>query len=62
MAAFGAGTLPVMWSIAFWGNFINVQRQAKNTESISIHDDADGLPADIKRHGFGHSIYKPCGK
>jgi len=24
MAAFGAGTLPVMWSIAFWGNFINV--------------------------------------
>jgi uncharacterized protein len=22
MAAFGAGTLPVMWSIAFWGNFI----------------------------------------
>lgn len=25
MAAFGAGTLPVMWSIAFWGNFINVK-------------------------------------
>lgn len=24
MAAFGAGTLPVMWSIAFWGNFINI--------------------------------------
>ena len=24
MAAFGAGTLPVMWSIAFWGNFIGV--------------------------------------
>lgn len=24
MAVFGAGTLPVMWSIAFWGNFINV--------------------------------------
>lgn len=24
MAAFGAGTLPIMWSIAFWGNFINV--------------------------------------
>jgi uncharacterized protein len=24
MGAFGAGTLPVMWSIAFWGNFINV--------------------------------------
>lgn len=24
MAAFGAGTLPVMWSMAFWGNFINI--------------------------------------
>jgi sulfite exporter TauE/SafE len=24
MAAFGAGTLPVMWTIAFWGNYINV--------------------------------------
>ncbi len=24
MAAFGAGTLPVMWSIAFWGSFISV--------------------------------------
>ncbi len=24
MAAFGAGTLPVMWSIAFWGNFISI--------------------------------------
>lgn len=24
MAAFGAGTLPVMWSIAFWGNFIGI--------------------------------------
>lgn len=24
MAAFGAGTLPAMWSIAFWGNFISI--------------------------------------
>jgi len=24
MAAFGLGTLPVMWSIAFWGNFIGI--------------------------------------
>lgn len=24
MAAFGAGTLPVMWTISFWGNYINV--------------------------------------
>ena len=29
MAAFGAGTLPVMWSIAFWGNFINIQVRQK---------------------------------
>jgi len=29
MAAFGAGTLPVMWSIAFWGNFINVKIRQK---------------------------------
>ncbi|MFT3946357.1 MAG: sulfite exporter TauE/SafE family protein [Agriterribacter sp.] len=24
MVAFSAGTLPVMWTIAFWGNYINV--------------------------------------
>lgn len=24
MACFGMGTLPVMWSIAFWGNFIGI--------------------------------------
>lgn len=24
MAAFGAGTLPIMWTIAFWGNYVNV--------------------------------------
>ncbi len=29
MAAFGLGTLPVMWSIAFWGNFIGVQLRQK---------------------------------
>lgn len=29
MAAFGAGTLPVMWSIAFWGNFIGVRVRQK---------------------------------
>jgi uncharacterized protein len=29
MAAFGLGTLPVMWSIAFWGNFIGVQVRQK---------------------------------
>ncbi len=29
MAAFGAGTLPVMWSIAFWGNFIGISIRQK---------------------------------
>jgi hypothetical protein len=29
MAAFGAGTLPVMWSIAFWGNFISIPIRQK---------------------------------
>lgn len=29
MAAFGAGTLPVMWSIAFWGNFIGIRIRQK---------------------------------
>lgn len=29
MAAFGLGTLPVMWSIAFWGNFIGIQLRQK---------------------------------
>ena len=29
MAAFGAGTLPVMWSIAFWGNFIGISFRQK---------------------------------
>lgn len=29
MAVFGAGTLPVMWGIAFWGNFINLQVRQK---------------------------------
>lgn len=29
MAAFGAGTLPVMWAIAFWGNFIGVSIRQK---------------------------------
>lgn len=29
MAAFGFGTLPVMWSIAFWGNFIGMQLRQK---------------------------------
>lgn len=32
MAAFGAGTLPIMWSIAFWGNFIgiNIRKKIRN--------------------------------
>ena len=25
MAAFGLGTLPLMWSVSFFGSFINVQ-------------------------------------
>ena len=29
MAAFGLGTLPVMWSIAFWGNFIGIRIRQK---------------------------------
>ncbi len=29
MAAFGLGTLPVMWSIAFWGNFIGVKIRSR---------------------------------
>ena len=29
MAAFGLGTLPVMWSIAFWGNFIGINIRQK---------------------------------
>ncbi len=29
MAAFGLGTLPVMWSIAFWGNFIGISIRQK---------------------------------
>ncbi|MEN9571143.1 MAG: hypothetical protein RL172_2374 [Bacteroidota bacterium] len=29
MIAFGMGTLPAMWSIAFWGNFITVQARQK---------------------------------
>ena len=29
MAAFGLGTLPVMWSIAFWGNFIGINVRQK---------------------------------
>lgn len=29
MAAFGAGTLPVMWSIAFWGNFIGISSRQR---------------------------------
>ena len=29
MAAFGAGTLPVMWSIAFWGNYIGISIRQK---------------------------------
>ncbi len=29
MAAFGLGTLPVMWSIAFWGNFIGIPIRQK---------------------------------
>jgi sulfite exporter TauE/SafE len=29
MAAFGAGTLPVMWSIIFLGNFITIQARQK---------------------------------
>ena len=29
MAAFGLGTLPIMWSIAFWGNFIGINIRQK---------------------------------
>jgi uncharacterized protein len=29
MAAFGLGTLPVMWSIAFWGNYIGINIRQK---------------------------------
>ena len=29
MAAFGAGTLPVMWAVSFFGNFINMEARKK---------------------------------
>ena len=29
MAAFGAGTLPVMWAVSFFGNFINMEVRKK---------------------------------
>ena len=29
MAAFGAGTLPVMWAVSFFGNFINIEARKK---------------------------------
>ncbi len=29
MAAFGLGTLPMMWSIAFFGNYVSVSRRQK---------------------------------
>jgi sulfite exporter TauE/SafE len=29
MAAFGLGTLPVMWSIAFFGNYVGLQLRQK---------------------------------
>jgi len=45
MAFFGLGTLPVMWSVAFFWQLCQHQYQAKNTQSLSLYDDADGLPA-----------------
>lgn len=29
MAAFGAGTLPIMWGIAFWGNYISINTRQR---------------------------------